>query len=41
MSYNQLTEGERYQIQSYLKAGYTQKEIADALGRNFQSVDGI
>lgn len=34
MSYNQLTEGERYQIQSYLKAGYTQKEIAEALGRN-------
>src|SRR5690625_1175755 len=34
MSYNQLTEGERYQIQSYLKAGYTQKEIADALGRS-------
>lgn len=34
MSYNQLTEGERYQIQSYLKAGYTQKEIAAALRRN-------
>lgn len=34
MSYNQLTEGERYQIQSYLKAGYTQKEIAEALGRS-------
>src|SRR5690625_370852 len=34
MSYNQLTEGERYQIQCYLKAGYTQKEIADALGRS-------
>lgn len=34
MSYNQLTEGERYQIQSYLKAGYTQKEIAKELDRS-------
>jgi len=38
MSYNQLTEGERYQIQSYLKAGYTQKEVADALGRSASTI---
>ena len=34
MSYTQLTEIERYQIQSFLKAGYTQKAIAEELGRN-------
>ena len=34
MSYTQLTEVERYQIQSFLKAGYTQKSIAEELGRH-------
>ena len=34
MKYTQLTKIERYQIQSFLKAGYTQKAIADELGRN-------
>ena len=34
MSYKQLTEMERYQIRSFLKAGYTQKAIAQELGRN-------
>lgn len=34
MSYTQLTEIERYQIQSFLKAGYTKKQIADELGRH-------
>lgn len=32
MSYTQLTKMERYQIQSFLKAGYTQKAIAQELG---------
>ena len=34
MSYTQLTEVERYQIQSFLKAGYTQKAIAEELGKD-------
>ena len=34
MSYNQLTENERYQIDAFIKAGLTQKEIADQLGRS-------
>lgn len=34
MSYTQLTEVERYQIQSFLKAGYTKKQIARELGRH-------
>ena len=34
MNYKQLTEVERYQIRSFLKAGYTQKAIAQELGRN-------
>ena len=34
MSYKQLTEMERHQIRSFLKAGYTQKAIAQELGRN-------
>lgn len=34
MSYNQLTENERYQIDAFIKAGFTQKEIADQLGRS-------
>ena len=34
MSYKQLTEMERHQIRSCLKAGYTQKAIAQELGRN-------
>lgn len=34
MNYTQLTEIERYQIQTLLKAGYTQKAIAQELGRS-------
>lgn len=34
MSYTQLTEIERYQIQSFLKAGYTKQQIAEELGRH-------
>ena len=34
MNYKQLTEIERYQIQSFLKAGYTKKKIAQELGRH-------
>lgn len=34
MSYYQLTENERYQIYALLKAGLTQKEIADQLSRS-------
>ena len=34
MSYNQLTENERYQIYTLLKAGFKQKSIAEQLGRN-------
>lgn len=34
MNYKQLTEIERYQIQSFLKAGYTKKRIAQEMGRH-------
>lgn len=34
MSYNQLTEHERYQIYALRKAGHTQKEIAELLERS-------
>lgn len=34
MNYKQLTEVERYQIQSFLKVGYSQKEIAFELERS-------
>lgn len=34
MSYSQLTENERYQIDALKKVGFTQKEIADQLGRS-------
>jgi len=34
MNYKQLTEVERYQIQAFLKAGYTKKKIAEELGRH-------
>jgi len=34
MSYTQLTEVERYQIQAFLKADYSQKAIADELNRH-------
>lgn len=38
MSYTQLNEVERYQIESFLKAGYTQKQIAEELGRSCSSI---
>jgi len=34
MNYTQLTEVERYQIQAFLKAGYSQKAIANELHRH-------
>jgi IS30 family transposase len=34
MNYTQLTEIERCQIQSFLKAGHTQKKVAQELGRH-------
>lgn len=38
MSYKQLTEVERYQIHSFLKAGYTKKKIAQELGRHASTI---
>jgi len=38
MSYTQLTAVERYQIESFLKAEYTQKEIAEELNRSCSSI---
>ena len=38
MSYKQLTEVERYQIYSFLKAGYTKKKIALELGRHASTI---
>ncbi len=38
MSYTQLTEIERYQIQSFLKAGYTKKAISKELGRHASTI---
>ncbi len=34
MNYTQLTEYERYQIEAFLKAGFTQKAIARELRRS-------
>lgn len=34
MNYNQLTESERYQIYALKKAGHSQKEISELLGRS-------
>lgn len=34
MNYKQLTEVERHQIYSFLKAGYTQKAVAQELGKH-------
>lgn len=34
MNYHQLTENERYQIDAFIKAGFTQKRIAEQLGRS-------
>jgi IS30 family transposase len=34
MRYNQLTEGERYQIYGLLKEGFSQKTIAKNLNRH-------
>ena len=38
MNYTQLTEIERYQIESFLKAGFKQKQIAEELGRSSSSI---
>ena len=34
MSYKQLTEIERYQIEGYLKVGFSQKQISEELGKS-------
>ncbi|MFT6388501.1 MAG: IS30 family transposase [Cellvibrionaceae bacterium] len=41
MNYRQLTEVERYQIQSFLKAGYTQKSIAEELRRDSGTISRV
>ena len=38
MNYNQLTENERYQIYAMNKAGHSQKEIAELLGRSASTI---
>ncbi|GGX48692.1 IS30 family transposase [Saccharospirillum salsuginis] len=38
MSYHQLTKNERYQIYALMKAGHSQKDIADVLGRSASTV---
>lgn len=38
MHYKQLTEAERYQIYGLMKAGYTQKEITEELGRHTSTI---
>lgn len=38
MRYKQLTQEERYQIHAYLKAGFTQAEIAIELGRHKSTI---
>ena len=38
MNYNQLTENERYQIDAMNKAGHSQKETAELLGRSASTI---
>ncbi len=38
MTYTQLTEVERYQIQAYLRAEYGRQDIADLLGRSYSTI---
>ena len=38
MNYKQLTEHERYQIDAMNKAGHSQKEIAELLGRSASTI---
>ena len=38
MSYNQLTGNERYQIYAMNKAGHSQKETAELLGRSASTI---
>ena len=38
MNYNQLTENERYQIYAMNKAGHSQKETAEFLGRSASKI---
>jgi len=38
MNYKQLIDSQRYQIESYLKAGYSQNKIAKALGVNKSTI---
>ena len=38
MSYKQLTEGQRYQIEALLREGFSQSYIAIQIGKNKSSV---
>lgn len=38
MNYKQLTDSQRYQIESYLKAGYSQTKIAETIGVNKSTI---
>jgi transposase, IS30 family len=38
VNYHQLTENERYQIYALMKAGWSQKEVADFLGRSSSTI---
>lgn len=38
MSYHQLTKNERYQIHALMKAGHSQKDISDVLGRSASTI---
>ena len=38
MNYNQLTDPQRYQIESYLKANFSQTRIAQELGVNKSTI---
>jgi IS30 family transposase len=41
MSYNQLTEAERYQIYSLLKIGMISSGIADHLGQHASTISSV
>lgn len=38
MNYKQLVDSQRYQIESYLKAGYSQSKIAQTIGVNKSTI---
>ena len=41
MNYKQLTENERYQIDALNKAGHSQKEISEWLGRSASTISRV